>query len=368
MKLGHVGAYLLYPGNVKSMAEQTKTREQNPAVSGVSNDFLLKLSAKIDNKTKPLRSLGRIESLAAQIACIQYNLTPTMSNCELTIFAADHGMANAGVSAFPQAVTRQMVLNFLDGGAASNVFCDALGIAVRVVDAGVAGEPIQHPNLISVPIAPGTNNAIESAAMTKEQCLAAIKQGEELASISSANAVCYGEMGIGNTSSASLLCHKLLHLSLGDITGAGTGLNADGIKNKLDFLRTASNRTEQNLTGIDALCEYGGFEIAMMVGAIIGSAANSKLIIVDGFIATAAAVVALNLEPTVARNLIYSHQSEERGHQKVLSALDAQPLLRLNLRLGEGTGALLAWPLVKSAAAMLNNMASFDSANISGPV
>jgi len=157
-------------------------------------------------------------------------------------------------------------------------------------------------------------------------------------------------------------------LSLEVLTGAGTGLDAAGIKNKLKFLQTASERTDQSLTGIDALREYGGFEIAMMVGAILSAAERSKLIIVDGFIATAATVVALNLEPTVARNLVFSHQSDERGHQKVLSALDVQPLLSLNLRLGEGTGALLAWPLVKSAAAMLNNMASFDDANISGPV
>jgi len=261
-----------------------------------------------------------------------------------------------------------MVLNFLDGGAASNVFCDALGIEFKVVDAGVAGEPIQHPNLISTPIASGTANAIESAAMSKENCLIAIEHGKSLSSASLTDAVCFGEMGIGNTSSASLLCHKLLNLSLEDITGAGTGLDAVGVTNKLGLLQIASNRTSPNLNGMEALCEYGGFEIAMMVGAIIEASKRSKLIIVDGFIATAATVVALKLEPMVARNLVYAHQSEERGHKIVLSALDAVPLLNLDLRLGEGTGALLAWPLLKSAAAMLNNMASFDDAKISGPV
>ena len=341
---------------------------QNPASSGVSNEFLTNLATTINNKTKPPGSLGRIETLAAQIACIQNTLRPNMSKCELILFAADHGMAEAGVSAFPQGVTREMVLNFLNGGAASNVFCDSLGVDFKVVDAGVAGEPIEHPNLVSVPIASGTANAIECPAMTREQCLKAIKQGEKFGTTSVADAVCFGEMGIANTSSASLLCHKLLGLSLDDITGAGTGLNADGIKNKLDLLHTASDRTDQTLGGIDALCEYGGFEIAMMAGAMIGAAKSSKLIIVDGFIATAAAVVTLNIEPTVARNFVYSHQSDERGHQTILSALNVQPLLSLDLRLGEGTGALLAWPLVKSSAAMLNNMASFDSAHISGPV
>jgi len=282
------------------------TRAQNPAEEAVTNDFLLKLAAKINNKTKPPGSLGRIESLAAQIACIQHSFTPNMSSCELTIFAADHGMANAGVSAFPQAVTRQMVLNFLAGGAASNVFCDALGIEFKVVDAGVAGEPIQHPNLLSVPIASGTANAIEGAAMSAEGCLTAMAQGKALAAASITDAVCFGEMGIGNTSSASLLCHKLLGLPLDELTGAGTGLDAAGIENKLKLLRTASERTDQQLKGMDALCEYGGFEIAMMVGAIIEAAQCSKLIIVDGFIATAATVVALDIEPTVARNLVYS--------------------------------------------------------------
>jgi len=350
------------------MPESNTAKVHNPAQSNVSNEFLVKLASKIDNKTKPPGSLGRIESLAAQIACVQNELLPSMRSCELTIFAADHGMANAGVSAFPQAVTREMVLNFLDGGAASNVFCETLGVDFQVVDAGVAGVPIEHPRLISVPIASGTANAIEVAAMTKEQCLLALEQGDTLAAASSADAVCFGEMGIGNTSSASLLCHKLLDLSLDDITGAGTGLNADGIKNKLDLLKTASRRTDHNLNGEEALCEYGGFEIAMMVGAIVGAAKRSKIIIVDGFIATAAAVVALNLDPTVASNLVYAHQSEERGHQLVLAALNVEPLLSLNLRLGEGTGALLAWPLIKAAAAMLNDMASFEDAKISGPV
>jgi len=338
---------------------------QNTAESSVSNDFLAKLAGKINNKTKPTGSLGRIESLAAQIARIKNKLTPSMRSYELMIFAADHGMANARVRAFAHSVTRQIVLNILNGGAASNVFCETLGINFKVVNAGVAGEPIQPPELTNLPIAAGAPNAIERAAMSMEQCLAAIKQGEALGGSSSADAVCLAEYGIGNTSSASLLCHKLLHLSLDDITGAGMELNADGVKIKLDLSQTVSLRTDQSLTGIDARCEYSGFEIAMIVGAMLGSA---KLIIVYGVIATSAIVVVLNFEPRVTGNLVYADQSRERGHQKIAMRLNAQPLLSLNLRLGEGTGALLAWPSLKSASAMLNHMASFNNANISGTI
>jgi len=347
--------------------ESTNTHAQSSTDSRISDEFANIVQAKIDNKTKPPGALGRIESLAAQIAQVQATTTPCMNTCELIIFAADHGMAKAGVSAFPQEVTRQMVLNFIEGGAASNVFCDALGIGFKVVDAGVAGEPIEHPKLISIPIASGTGNAIEQAAMTNAQCDSAISAGHKIGGSVSADAVCFGEMGIGNTSSASLLFHKLLGLSLEDITGAGTGLDTQGVQSKRALLKVASARTSQSLTASEALCEYGGFEIAMMAGAMLGAAENQKLIVVDGFIATSAAVVALELQPSIIGNLIYAHQSDELGHQKVLQTLNAKPLLELQLRLGEGTGALLAWPLIKAAAAMLNNMASFDSANISGP-
>jgi len=330
--------------------------------------FAEQLTAKIDNKTKPLGSLGQIEQLAAQIACVQGSTSPQMDCCELTIFAADHGMANAGVSAYPQAVTRQMVLNFLEGGAASNVFCEALGIGFGVVDAGVAGEPIVHARLINKSIAAGTANAIEGAAMSTQQRDSSITHGQEIGSRSSAHAVCFGEMGIGNTSSASLLCHKILGLSLDELTGAGTGLDEAGVRAKLSLLKTASARTDKTLSALDALQEYGGFEIAMMVGAIFGAADTKKIVIVDGFIATAAALVAIGIKPAIKPNLVYAHHSAEQGHSVVLDAMNVKPLLALQLRLGEGTGALLAWPLIKSAAAMLNSMASFDGAGVSGPV
>ena len=324
------------------------------------------LQAKIDGKTKPLGALGEIEALALKIGLLQSSLSPRMETCSLTIFAADHGMAAAGVSAFPQAVTQQMVLNFLAGGAAANVFANTLGINVQVVDAGVAGAPIRHSALLSRRIATGTQNAIERPAMRADQCEKAIKLGEEIGRETQTDAACFGEMGIGNTSAAALLAHKVLGLPLEDLTGCGTGLKGAGLARKGALLAKAAQRTPARLCAKEALTEYGGFEIAMMAGAMIGAAKARKLVLVDGFIATAAALIAARLDPSITPALVYAHMSEERGHKAIFSALGAKPLLDLRLRLGEGTGALLAWPLVQSAAAMLNDMASFESAGVSG--
>jgi len=321
----------------------------------------------LDSKTKPVGSLGRLEALAFQIAALQKTLTPRMERCRLTIFAADHGMAAAGVSAYPQAVTRQMVLNFLDGGAAANVFARESDVDLQVVDAGVAGEPLNNEALISRRIAPGTANAIIEPAMTIEQRDQAIAVGQDIGATDQCDAVCFGEMGIGNTSSASLLAHKILGLSLTPLIGRGTGIDDEGLRRKRKLLEQAAARTPEQLFAADALVEYGGFEIAMMAGAMIGAAGAGKIVIVDGFIATAAALVALRYDEKISAHLVYAHVSAEGGHRMILDALDAKPLLDLGMRLGEGTGALLAWPLVKAAAAMLNDMATFDDANVSGP-
>lgn len=320
----------------------------------------------IDTKTKPVDALGRMESLAFQIAALQRTLTPQMESCSLTIFAADHGMAAAGVSAFPQAVTREMVRNFLAGGAAANVFAKTAAIDLQVVDAGVAGEPLDHPLLVSRRLGNGTANAIEQPAMTGEQRDAALLYGREIAMQVTTDAVCFGEMGIGNTSSASLLAHKILSLPLSQLVGRGTGVDDAGLVRKQELLERAAGRIPEPLSAAQALVEYGGFEIAMMVGAILGAASTGKLIIVDGFIATAATLVALHYDSCLADNLVYAHCSAETGHRLVLEKLKAQPLLTLDMRLGEGTGALLAWPLVKSAVAMLNDMATFEAASVSG--
>ncbi|MEM7729759.1 MAG: nicotinate-nucleotide--dimethylbenzimidazole phosphoribosyltransferase [Pseudomonadota bacterium] len=321
----------------------------------------------LDAKTKPPGALGRIETLAARIAALQGTLTPRMDTCSLFIFAADHGIAQDGVSAFPQSVTRQMVANFAGGGAAANVFADTLGVELRVVDAGVAGGPVEGPGVMDRRQGDGTRNSRLEPAMTDTQRDAALQAGDALGREAGTDAVCFGEMGIGNTSAASLVLHKLLGLPLDVLIGRGTGVDDAGLHRKRAVLEEAARRTADVLPPLKALSEYSGFEIAMMAGGMIGAARAGRLVLVDGFIATAAAAAALRHAPDIELALVFAHRSEERGHGAVLDTLSAEPLLDLGLRLGEGTGALLAWPLVRAAAAMLRDMATFESAAVSGP-
>ncbi len=325
-----------------------------------------KVQHLIDHKTKPKGALGDLESLALQVALVQQTTAPTMQNCALIIFIADHGITEERVSAFPQAVTRQMAGNFLRGGAAANVFAKTNHVQVQLVDAGMVDE-LEAPGLLQKRIGPGTRNFLKGPAMSPAQCRQALSEGQALGEAAPGEALCLGEMGIGNTSSATLLAHKILHLPLAQLVGPGTGLDARGIQHKMTVLGRAAQRTPAQLDAETALVEYGGFEIAMMAGAMLGAAANAKVILVDGFIATAAAAAAVALDPGVRAHLIFSHCSAEGGHQVVLEALQASALLNLNLCLGEGTGALLAWPLVRNAVAMLNDMASFADAGVDGP-
>ena len=318
----------------------------------------------IDTKTKPLGSLGRIEDLAAQIAQIQGTVAPRMTTCTLTIFAADHGIAHSGVSAFPQVVTGQMVQNFLDAGAAANVFAKVNNVALQVVDAGVAGDPIVHPALIDRRIAPGTANFLTESAMTPAQVRQTLDYGAAVARSAKGEALAFGEMGIANTATAAALTHKLTGLPLADLVGRGTGLDDAGLASKLDILTRATGRTG-TLTPQQAMAEYGGFEIVMIAGAMLETARSGRVIIVDGFIATAAAVLAVALEPDCRAAMVFAHQSHESGHQVLLAHLGARPILALDMRLGEGTGALLAWPMLKAAAAMMTDMASFETAGVS---
>lgn len=333
----------------------------------VDATFAAALRRKIDGKTKPLGALGRVEALAAQIARVQGTLSPRMATCRLTIFAADHGIAAEGVSAYPQAVTRQMVLNFLDGNAAANVFARSVGVGLRVVDAGVAGEAIADPRLVSRRIGAGTRNSAREPAMTAGERDRALAEGRALGSDGDFDAVCFGEMGIANTSAATLVAHKLAGLPLAVLTGRGTGLDDAGLARKEAVLVAAAARTAPRLDAREALAEYGGFEMAMMAGAMLGAATAHRIVIVDGFIAGAAALAAVALDPRVAGTLVFAHRSAEHGHAGLLAHLGAEPLLDLGMRLGEGTGALLAWPLVRAAAAMLSEMSSFESAGVSGP-
>ncbi len=337
-------------------------------VSPVSCEFDAAIRRAIDAKTKPLGALGALETVAAQIARIQNTLTPTLRRCSLTLFAADHGIAKEGVSAYPQAVTRQMVANFLGGGAAANVFARTNGVELQVVDAGVAGEPMEASGLISRRIAAGTRNSSVEPAMTVEQCETALCTGETLGAGVVADAAAFGEMAIGNTSSATMVAHKITGRGLDSLVGRGAGLDDAGLARKHEILQGAARRTPERLDALDALREYGGFEMVMMAGAMVGAARAGAVVLVDGFIASVAALAAVQMAPALRDYLVFAHRSAEHGHGAVLAALDARPLLDLELRLGEGTGALLAWPVMRCAAAMLSEMASFESAGVSGPV
>ena len=323
------------------------------------------IQAFIDAKTKPPGALGRVETLAAQVARFCNSLTPRIETCELVIFAADHGIALDGVSAFPQAVTRQMVLNFLAGGAAANVFANSQGVPMHVVDAGVAGDPLDHPALWSYRVGGGTDSSLRGPAMTVEDLAKALRAGAQVVARTGAQALAFGEMGIGNTASASLLAHKLTGLPLDDLVGRGTGVDDAGLARKRKVLTAAAARTDTTLSKDKALAEYAGFEMAMMTGAMQAAAEDGRIVLVDGFIATACATAALARAPHIRPAMVFCHRSHEAGHRALLKWLGADPLLDMDMRLGEGTGALLAWPLVKAASAMLCDMASFDSAGVS---
>ena len=329
------------------------------------------LHNKVDRKTKPLGALGQLETIAIQIGLIQQRLDPQLSQPQMLVFAGDHGAAKAGVSAYPQDVTWQMVENFLAGGAAINVFARANGLALAVVDAGVAHDFGTRPGLIDAKVAPGTANYLEQAAMTAEQCAAAMSHGAAIIRQRAAqgcNVVGFGEMGIGNTAAASLITHCLTGTPLADCIGRGTGLDDAGLARKQALLESALARYRAaggDNTPLCVLAEFGGFEIAMMAGAMLAAAEARMLLLIDGFIVGSAALTAARLCPALLDYCVFCHRSAEPGHIAQLQALNAQPLLDLGLRLGEGTGAALAFPLVRAAVAFLNEMASFESAGVS---
>ena len=328
-------------------------------------DFETALTAKIDSKTKPLGALGRIETLAAQVARLQGTLAPRMETCRLTICAGDHGLARAGVSAYPPEVTRQMVLNFAGGGAAANVFARANGLDLSVVNCGVLGGAFGLPGVVEASLGEGTANALDGPAMTPETVARGLAQGRALGQAGDFDAMAFGEMGIGNTSAAALIGHKLTGLPLDDLVGRGTGVDDAGLAHKRDVLGRAAARTGA-LDAAGALAEYGGFEIVTIAGAMIGAAEARRIVLVDGFIATAAALAAVHLAPESRAAMVFAHRSAESGHRLLLETLEAAPLLDLEMRLGEGTGAALAWPLLRASVAMLNEMASFEQAGVSG--
>ncbi|MBY8976120.1 nicotinate-nucleotide--dimethylbenzimidazole phosphoribosyltransferase [Rhodobacteraceae bacterium NNCM2] len=335
-----------------------------PPVEGLAE----RVQAAIDAKTKPPGSLGRIEQLALQIAVAQGTEAPEVRPW-LLLFAGDHGLVEEGVSAWPSEVTAQMVQNFLAGGAAANVFARTNGAQVIVADVGVAADLPDHPDLRRAGIRRGTRNAAVEDAMTAAEAEAALHFGAGLAQeaiAEGATVIALGEMGIGNTSAAALLAHAVAEIPLATLTGPGAGLDRSGITHKRSVLMRAAGRHPDPLGPNEALAAFGGLEIAAMTGAAIAAASGKAVVVVDGFIATAAAMIAVAARPEIALHLVYAHRSHEPGHQAMLARLGAQPLLDLDLRLGEGSGALLALPLLRAATAMLAEMATFESAGVSG--
>lgn len=340
-----------------------------PSIVPLDRSLSTALQAKIDGKTKPPGSLGQLELIALQLGLIQQTLSPQLRNPHVLVCAGDHGAAKAGVSAYPQDVTWQMVENFLGGGAAINVLARQAGMKLLVADAGVNHDFGPRDNLLDAKVAPGTQNYIEGAAMSAEQCALAMRQGAEAVArlhADGCNVLGFGEMGIGNTASASLITHCLTGVSLADCVGRGTGLDDAGVARKRDLLAQALNAWHTpSDEALAVLTRFGGFEIAMLAGAMLAAAERRMVLLIDGFIVTSALLVAVELAPAIIDYCVFAHCSEERGHVVQLAHLSATPLLDLDLRLGEGTGAALAYPLVAAAAAFLNEMASFESAGVS---
>ena len=326
------------------------------------------LKNKIDQKTKPLGSLGILEKIALQIGTVFQSLTPQIYSPTIIVFAADHGIANHGLSAYPQDVTRQMVTNFLEGGAAINVFCNQNNICLEIVDAGVNYDFASNTKLISSKIDKGTQSFVTGPAMSRSQMELCFSKGAEVvASIArqGSNCIGFGEMGIGNTATAAILMSVIGNFPLEDCIGRGTGVNEEQFVQKNTVLKKALENY-QGPQDLDSYITYfGGFEILQMAGGMLEAYKNNMIILVDGFIGTVAYLIAAKKNPLLSRNAIFCHQSAEKGHEKLLNYLGVSAILELNLRLGEGTGCAMAFPIIKSAVSFLNEMASFESAGIS---
>lgn len=346
-----------------------------PTIAPVVRDdaFAHEVQRAIDAKTKPPGALGRLEEWAHRIACIQQSPRPRMDDACVIVFAGDHGVAHAGVAPYPQAVTAQMVRNFCDGGAAVCVFARSVGIDLQVVDAGVLTPSPAHPVLVDARIDAGTRNFAVEPAMTDAQCMQAIEAGIALMRAHAhRHAIAFGEMGIGNTTSAAALMHALTGTDAMACVGRGTGADDAMLARKRSVVEDAARLhglhaldSPASARALNALRCVGGFEIAMMAGAMLGAAAQRQVVIVDGFISTAAYAVAVALVPALRGYAVAAHVSDETPHTRWLRLLDLRAALSLDMRLGEGSGAVLAVPLLRAACDMLRDMATFDSANVS---
>jgi len=326
------------------------------------------LQQKIDLKTKPLGSLGLLEKIALQIGLAQQSLTPALHLPHLIVFAGDHGIAKDGVSAYPQEVTPQMVLNFLQGGAAINVFCRQHEIQLKIVDSGVNFDFEPNPHLINAKVGRGTSSFLSAKAMTVPQLQQCLLKGAEIINHiadTGCNVIGFGEMGIGNTSSATLIMSNICNIPVAECVGRGTGLGDEQLLKKIEILEKAFAYHGPISDPMEVLQTFGGFEIAQMCGAMLEAYKNNMLILIDGFIASSAFLIASKLQPKIISHALFCHLSDENGHRVLLEYLQATPILQLSMRVGEGTGCALAYPLLQSAVNFLNEMASFESAGVS---
>jgi nicotinate-nucleotide--dimethylbenzimidazole phosphoribosyltransferase len=323
---------------------------------------------RLDVLTKPLGALGRLEPLAAQIGAIQGTLEVRIAQPACIVFAADHGISQSGVSAYPREVTTQMVANFLQGGAAISVLAKLNGIELWIVDSGVAGDCGAHPRLIDAKIRRGTRNFVDEPAMTPEECASALRRGKDVLDRvvpPGSNTLVLGEMGIGNTAASAMLMHGLTGKELSACVGRGTGVDDRGLERKKAVLAQALKRRAAPRDPLDLMAEFGGYEIAMLTGAVLGAAARRMLILVDGFTVSVAVAVAARLDPVALDYCVFGHCSAEHAHRALLEYLQVRPLLDLGMRLGEGSGAALGLSVVRAAAALFTDMATFDGAGVS---
>jgi nicotinate-nucleotide--dimethylbenzimidazole phosphoribosyltransferase len=337
-------------------------------ISDIDCQLMDKTQIRLDNLTKPQGSLGRLEELAKLIVGITGRENPQLNKKVIFTFVGDHGVVAEGVSAFPQAVTEQMVYNFINGGAGINVLARQVGAKVIIADLGVVGDLKVSPGLIIRKIAPGTKNMVKEPAMTKNQVLAAVRAGQDIFETELSQGIDIigtGEMGIGNTTASSAIVAVLTGKPVAQVTGRGTGITDAALANKIRVIETAIKINQPDPQDpLDVLAKVGGLEIAGLVGVILSAAAHSVPVVVDGFISSAAALVAYKLSPQVKNYLISAHVSVESGQKAILDFIGLNPLLDLKFRLGEGTGAALGIGLAEAAVKILTEMASFSSAGV----
>ena len=342
-------------------------------IQPTDKSFLPRVQEHIDNLNKPKGSLGRIESLALQVALVQHTLTPRLVHPCHILFGGDHGIEREGVSVSPREVTWQQMKNYGRGGGGVNMFCRQHGFSLRVVDVGVDYDfdPVECPHVIDRKIARGTRNFLHEAAISEEDWQRALAVGVEQVDECHAegcNIIAFGEMGIGNTSPSSILMHLLTDIPMAECVGAGSGLDAAGVRHKLEVLQAAVARFRrewgEGCTLTTLLRSFVGFEMAAAIGAMLRAAERRMLVLVDGFIMTACMLAASKMDAAVTDYAVYGHCGDEGGHKLMLEAMGAQPLLRLAMRLGEGTGALCAYPIVVSAVNLFNEMDNFSHAEI----